>query len=144
MLSDYVIMITNDWPSQIFEKNNNNNWRPEFGPKGPKLGVFLPFSQVWFISFPWNCNDSLQQCLISSRGKTHTKKCLGPNLGQTSQNRALNYFFSHFLKFGALVFLEIGYDVSLQQYLTSSRFKTHEKEFRGPKLGQADQNRAWN
>ena len=22
---------------------------------GPKLGVFLPFSKVWFISFPLNC-----------------------------------------------------------------------------------------
>ena len=33
-------------------------WRPEFERKGtksgPKLG-FLPFSHVWFISFPWNC-----------------------------------------------------------------------------------------
>ena len=35
-----------------------------WGPKGPKLGpklVFLPFSHVWFISFPRKiaCNDNL-------------------------------------------------------------------------------------
>ena len=31
--------------------------QPEFGPNGPKSGpkLFLPFSRVWFISFPWNC-----------------------------------------------------------------------------------------
>ena len=34
------------------------NWRPKFRPNcsksGSKLG-FLPFSQVWFVSFTWNC-----------------------------------------------------------------------------------------
>ena len=32
-------------------------WQPAFGANGPKSGpklVFLPFPQVWFISFPWN------------------------------------------------------------------------------------------
>ena len=32
--------------AQIWAKNRLKS--------GPKL-VFLPFSQVWFISFPWNC-----------------------------------------------------------------------------------------
>ena len=35
--------------------------------KRAKIGseiMFLPFSQVWFISFPLNCN-SLEHCLTS-------------------------------------------------------------------------------
>ena len=39
-----------NWQSQIFEKKKK--WRPEFGSKSsPTLGVFLPFSQILFISF---------------------------------------------------------------------------------------------
>ena len=41
----------------------------------------------------------------------------------------------NFLEFESLVFLEIKYDDSLQQCLTSSRGKTHEKYFWGPNLG---------
>ena len=36
----------------------------------------------------------------------------------------------------------MAYDDSLRQFPTSSRDKTHEKNFRGPNLGQTDQNRA--
>ena len=38
-------------------------------------------------------------------------------------------FFCHFIKFGALFFLGIEYNDSLQQFLTSSRCKIHEKSF---------------
>ena len=48
----------------------------------------------------------------------------GPKLG----------FLSFFLKFGPLVSLEITLDDSLEHCLTISRGKTHEKNFRGPKL----------
>ena len=48
-------------------------------------------------------------------------------------------FFYHFLKFGSLIFLEITYTDSLQQCLTSSRGKIHEKKFLGPNLGQRSQ-----
>ena len=34
-------------------------------------------------------------------------------------------FFCHFLKFGSFVFFELAYNYSLQQYLTTSRGKTH-------------------
>ena len=47
----------------------------KFAPKGPKSGMklgFLPFSQVWFISFSLP-NDSLQQFLTSIRGEIHEK-----------------------------------------------------------------------
>ena len=43
-------------------------------------------------------------------------------------------------EFWSLVFLEIGYNDSWQQYLISSRGKTHWKNFGGPKLGQTSQN----
>ena len=34
----------------------------------------MPFSQVWFISFPGNCiDDRLEHCLTASRGETHEK-----------------------------------------------------------------------
>ena len=43
MIADHK---SSDLRSQVFEKKN---WRPEFGPNGPKSGPkqgFLPFSQV--------------------------------------------------------------------------------------------------
>ena len=43
--------------------------------------------------------------------------------------------------FGLQNFLEIEYDDTLQQCLTSSIGKTHKKRFLGPNLGQTDQNR---
>ena len=52
--------------------------------------------------------------------------------------------FFHFLKFGSLVFREIAYKDSLQQYLTSDIGKIHKKKFCGPNLGQRGQNQAWN
>ena len=48
---------------------------------------FLPFFQVWFISFPLNCiDDNLEKCQTTGRGKTHKLT----NLGQMGQNRAHN------------------------------------------------------
>ena len=52
-------------------------------------------------------------------------------------------FFSHFLKFGSLVFLEIAYNHSLQQCLTY-RNKIHKKNFGDPNLSQRGQNRSRN
>ena len=66
------------------------------------------------------------------------KKNCGSNLGQ---NRAQNYIFCHFLKFGSLVFLYIAFFDSLQKFITSSTGKNPQKQknwgtkFR-PKLGQ--------
>ena len=48
----------------------------------------------------------------------------------------------HFLKYCSLVFPDITYADSLQQCLTSSRDKIHEKKFLGPNLGQRGQNQA--
>ena len=49
-------------------------------------------------------------------------------------------FFCHFLKFGSLIFLEIACNDSLQEFLTCSLGKIHEKIFWGPNLGQRGQN----
>ena len=38
-------------------------------------------------------------------------------------------FFCYFLKFGSLVILEIAYNDSLQQCVTSSRDKIHKENF---------------
>ena len=57
-------------------------------------------------------------------------------MGQTYQNWVQNQVSRHFLKFFFIVFIEIGYNDSLQQCLTSSRVKTHKKSFGGPNLGQ--------
>ena len=62
------------------------NLVPKFGPNEPKSSsklVFLPLSQAWFVSFPWNYNDNLHavincnKCLTSIRGKIY-KKNWGP------------------------------------------------------------------
>ena len=56
------------------------------------LGHFLEFAY----------NDSWRQFLIFGRGKTHEKIFVGPNLGQTGQNRVQNYVFRLFLKLSSL------------------------------------------
>ena len=68
------------------------------------------------------------------------KKIGSPNLGPTGINQAQNEVF----EFGLYVFLEITYDDSLRQCLTSSRGKIHEKKFWCPNLGQTGQNQARN
>ena len=45
------------------------------------------------------------------------------NLGQMGQNPAWNQVFCYFLKFGSLFFLEIAYNDSLQQCITSRRIR---------------------
>ena len=44
--------------------------------------------------------------------------------------------FCHFFKFGSLVFHKISEDDSLEYCLTTIGGKTHEKNFRRPKLGE--------
>ena len=67
-------------------------------------------------------NDSLEQCIISSRGLTHNK-----NLGDQiwAKIGSKSSFFGHFLKLGSLAFLQIAQYDSLEQCLDTSRGKTH-------------------
>ena len=53
-------------------------WGPKFGAKGSKSGLklgffcqFLRFDSLVFLEIAYK--DSLQQCITSSRGKTHKK-----------------------------------------------------------------------
>ena len=64
---------------------------------------FLEFGSLVFLDIAYN--DSLKQCLTSSKCKTHEKNFGGPNFDQTSQKQAGNQVFHHVLKFGSLVFL---------------------------------------
>ena len=50
-------------------------------------------------------------------------------------NQSQNKVFRHFLEFRSLVFLENADNDSLQQCLTYSRNKTHEKILWGSNLG---------
>ena len=67
----------------------------------------------------------------------------GPQLGPKI------VFFCHFSKFGSLIFLQIAYDDSLQQCLTSSTDKIYKTFFGpkrpklGPKLGFLPFSQVW-
>ena len=51
-------------------------------------------------------------------------KFLRSKFGLSKLSQAQNYVFRHFLYFGSTVFLEIAYNSSLKQCLTSSRGDT--------------------
>ena len=105
-----------------FLEKKKKNWQSEFGPTGPKLGPnlgFLPFSQVWFISFLWN---HLQQFITSSTGKTH-KTFLGTKFGLESGPKS--GVFLPFSQVWLLSFPVNCIDDSLEHCLTTCRGKTH-------------------
>ena len=105
------------------------------------------FSQDWIISFIWYCAWWYLTIVLSSdwRSQIFEKK---KNFFFATQiwAQAQNEIFRHFLEFGSgsLVFLEIGYNYSLQQWLTSTRGLTQWKKFLGPNLGQTSKNRVEN
>ena len=74
--------MSSDWQGQIFEGEKKKR-QPEFGSKGsklvPKLGfcLFLKFGSLVFLEIA--CNDSLQQCLTSSKVRS-TKKNFGAQI----------------------------------------------------------------
>ena len=112
---------------------------PDFQAQNRVCRLFLKFGSLVFLEIAYN--DSFQQCLTSSRGKTHIKKLEAQIWAKLARIRSK---ISHFLKFVSLVFLQIAYDGSLQQCLISSRSKSDEKTFAGPNLGQTSQNRVQN
>ena len=96
--------------------------------------VFLHFFEFWsqiFLEIEYN--DSLRQCLTSSRGITHEKNWeAGANLGETDQNWARNQVFYKFFIFDSLVFLQNAQNNSLEQCLTTNQQR---EELRKKKLG---------
>ena len=69
---------------------------------------------------------------MSDKAKFLKKKTGGPNLGLKGLNQAQNEIFHRFIEF----FLGVAYIDSLQQCLTPSKGKTHNKNYRGPHLDQ--------
>ena len=61
------------------------------------------FDSLVFFNIAYD--DSLEQCLMSSRSKTHVKNFGNKNLGQTDQNYTPNEVYCFFLKFVLLVYL---------------------------------------
>ena len=119
-------------------KKKKKNWGPKFGQKAPKTSPkvgFLPFSQVFclLIFLESVYNDSLQQCPTYNGGKIHEKKNWGSKIVPKGPKSGQKLGFLPFFQVW-LVFLEIAYN-SLQQCITSSRGKTHEKNNWGPTLG---------
>ena len=106
------------------------------------FGHFLKFGSLVFLEIAYN--DSLLQCLTSRRDKVDENIFGAQIWAKGAKIRPETKFFFCFLKFGSLIFLEIAYNDSLQQYLTSSRDKVHEKKFWGPNLCQRGQNQAQN
>ena len=79
---------------------------------GPKIGFlpFVKFSSLVFLEIIYN--DSLQQCITSSWGKTHEKNWGGGGGANLDQNR-----------------LKLCLEVGFLPCLTTSRVKTHKKGF---------------
>ena len=67
--------------AQIWGKGGQNQIRNQV------FCHFLKFGSLDFLDIAYN--DSLQQCIISSRGKTHEKNFWGPNLGQNGPKSGL-------------------------------------------------------
>ena len=65
----------------------------------------------------------------------------GLNLDSKGLSQIQNEVFCHFIEFGSYIFLEVAYNDSLRQSLTSSSGKTYEKHLGDPNFGQTDQNR---
>ena len=118
---------------------------PKFGlnkPKScPKLG-FSPFSQVWFISFiEIAYSGSLQQCLRSSRGKTHEKNFWAQIWTKIRPEiRSFTIFLSLVLQFSFILHRMIAW-VNVQPL---AEVRSTQKNLRGPNLNQRSQNWAQN
>ena len=84
-------------------------------------------------------DDSSPWYVVTDQAKFF-KKVLQPDFGPQGPKLGLKWGLCNFFVFGSLVFLEIIYNDSVQQCLTSSRGKYHEKNFCGLKSGQTSQN----
>ena len=110
-----------------------------------KIGSLVFSDIVQDDTWPWY--------LVTDETRFLNKIFGSPNMGPMGLNQAQNEVFHHFLEFGLYVFLEFAYNDSFQQYLTSSRGKTHEKNFGaqiwakqtklGPKLGFLPFSEVW-
>ena len=95
----------------------------------PKMRFFTILLKLDHVFLKFGCHDSLQQCLTSSRGKTHEKIFRAQIWAKQTKTRPEVSFFCYFLKFQSLVFLDIAQDLSLGQCLTYSRPETSKRNF---------------
>ena len=100
-------------------------------PVCPSIHLSLSFLKIGLVGFSdiahdYNCPWHL---VIDWARFLKKKKTGSRNLGQMGKNQVQNKVFSHSLKFGSLVFLDIAYNDSLQQCLTSIRGKIYKKKF---------------
>ena len=106
----------------------------------PSVRPSLNFLKVGPLVFSDIFHDSSwSSYLVADEARFLKKNFSSLNLGPMDLNQAQNEVFRHFLVFGSYVFLEIVYNYSLRKCLTSSRGKTREKKFLGPKFGPNEQ-----
>ena len=103
-----------------------------------QVEVFLEFGSFIFLEISYN--NGLQQFLTFFYFLVEvkpTKNIFGAQIwAKWAKICPEISFFCYFLKFGSLVFLEIPYNDSLQQCLTSSGGKTHESKIWGQNCAQ--------
>ena len=101
---------------------------------------FLRFGLLIFFEIAYSDN-TLQQCLTTSRSKIHEKKFSIQIWVKSVKIGSKIKFFCHFLKFGVLVIFSIGQNDSLEHFLITNRGETHTKNWEpkfgpnGPKMG---------
>ena len=76
------------------------------------------------------CDYSWPWYLVTDEAQFLKKEVGSLNMDSMDLNQAQNEVFHHFLGFGSYVFLEIAYNNSVRQCLTSSRSKVHENNFK--------------
>ena len=111
----------------------------------PSVHPSLSFFKIGSLVFSGIVHDdSWSWHLLTDRATFLKKKTWQAEFGPNGPKLGPKLFFFYFLKCGSLRFLEIACNDSLQQWLTSSRGKTHERNFWGPHLCQRGQNQAEN
>ena len=96
----------------------------------PSIRLSLSFQYIGLIVFSHIVyDDSWRWYLLTDGARFSKKKICGPNLDPSSQTGVQKRVFYHFPKWDSLVFLEIACNDGLQQCLTPSRGKIHEKKF---------------
>ena len=102
-------------------------FRITFSPKWAKIRPKISFFAI-FSSLVCQFSFKLRRMIAWDNVQLLVEVKLAKKI-QMGQNQAQNQVFCYFFKFGSLVFLEIAQDDSLEHDLTTSRGKTHEKNW---------------
>ena len=121
----WLTKVTQFWTVDVSRQRPIKSLSSVCPPVRPSLGFLKIWPLVLFDivhdynlpSWPWN--------LVADKARLKFKKMavqIWAKIGPKT-------FFTHFLKFGSLVFLKCKYNYYFQQCLTSSSGKIHEKIF---------------